>query len=96
MLYRDTNGEWKTGALKHGYGWGNYYPLLSPLYRLEKIEFSEKEIPELLKDEKFITDEKELYLLRTYKIHCEKSQDKYTPKKSHFFVYNDLVSGEIV
>ena len=41
MLYHDTDGEWKTGALKHGHGWNHYYPLLSPLYRLEKTECSQ-------------------------------------------------------
>ena len=51
MLYRDTDGKWKTGALKHGHGWGNYHPILSPLYRLEKLVFSAKDNPELLKDD---------------------------------------------
>ena len=64
MLYRDTDGEWKTRALKHGHGWNHHYPLLSPLYRLEKLEFSAKKIPELLKDDKYMADEKELHLLK--------------------------------
>lgn len=64
MLYHDTDGEWKTGALKHGHGWGSYYPLLSPLYRLKKLELSEKEIPNLLKNDFLMVDEKELYLLK--------------------------------
>ncbi len=64
MLYRLENGLWETGALKHGHGWGSYYPLLSPLYRLEKLELSEKEIPNLLKNDFLMVDEKELYLLK--------------------------------
>ena len=44
MLFRDTNGEWKIRALKHGWGWGSYHPILSPLYRLEKDDgYLEKE-----------------------------------------------------
>ena len=51
MLYHDTDGEWKTGALKHGHGWGNYYPLLSPLYRLEKLELKARKPSKLLKED---------------------------------------------
>ena len=51
MLYNDTDGEWKTGALKHGHGWGNYYPLLSPLYRLEKLELKARKPSKLLKED---------------------------------------------
>ena len=43
MLFRDVDGLWKTGALKHGHGWGSYFPLLSPLYRLCACE---EEVPE--------------------------------------------------
>ena len=49
MLYHDTDGEWKTGALKHGHGWGSYYPLLSPIYRLKKLELKARETSKLLK-----------------------------------------------
>ena len=33
-LFRREDGKWDTGALKHGHCWGNYRPMLSPLYRI--------------------------------------------------------------
>ena len=33
-LLLDKDGLWHDVALKHKHGWGNYYPMLSPLYRM--------------------------------------------------------------
>jgi hypothetical protein len=65
ILYRTNNGLWRTGALMHGHGWdyGNgfdYFPILSPLYKLSsfKGELSKKE--SLMKDvQKFLSEGEE-------------------------------------
>ncbi len=50
MLYRDIDGLWKDGALKHGHGWGRYSPMLSPLCRLSSYEDTLPENEALLND----------------------------------------------
>lgn len=38
-MFREENGNWSAGALKHSHAFpGNYRPLLSPLYRLSSIQ----------------------------------------------------------
>lgn len=64
MLFLDTDGSWKTGALKHGHGWGNYYPILSPLYRLEKFEGDVNKNESLLKQLQYsLRKEKKQWIL---------------------------------
>ena len=46
-LSRRGDGKWETGALKHAHCWGDYRPMLSPLYR---IRLFDKQTP--LKDER--------------------------------------------
>gem|GEM_PF-312884 len=48
MLYRLENGLWETGALKHGYGWGHGFPMLSTLYSLSKFEGELKDEDKLM------------------------------------------------
>ena len=48
ILYRLNNGFWETGALKHGYGWGRGFPMLSALYRLSKFDGELKDEDKLM------------------------------------------------
>lgn len=45
ILYRHGDGLWRTGALKHGAGWKDTWPMLSSLYRLSlyQAELNEKD-----------------------------------------------------
>ena len=45
ILYRHGDGLWRTGALKHGAGWKETWPMLSSLYRLSlyQAELNEKD-----------------------------------------------------
>ena len=45
ILYRHGDGLWRTGALKHGAGWKDTWPMLSSLYRLSlyQAELYEKD-----------------------------------------------------
>lgn len=45
ILYRHGDGLWRTGALKHGAGWKDTWPMLSSLYRLSlyQNELNEKD-----------------------------------------------------
>lgn len=48
ILYRLENGLWETGALKHGDGWENDFPMLSTLYRLSKFDGELKDEDKLM------------------------------------------------
>lgn len=51
-MFRQENGNWSAGALKHSHVFPNYYtPLLSPLYRLSSIQRED-----LAEDEKILEE----------------------------------------
>ena len=51
-MFREENGNWSAGALKHGHAFPNHYtPLLSPLYRLSSIQRED-----LAEDEKILEE----------------------------------------
>lgn len=51
-MFREENGNWSAGALKHSHAFpGHYRPLLSPLYRLSSIQRED-----LAEDEKFLEE----------------------------------------
>lgn len=51
-MFREENGNWSVGALKHSHVFpGHYRPLLSPLYRLSRIQREE-----LAEDEKILEE----------------------------------------
>lgn len=51
-MFREANGNWSAGALKHGHTFPNYYmPLLSPLYRLATVRRED-----LAEDEKLLEE----------------------------------------
>lgn len=50
ILYRHGDGLWRTGALKHGAGWKNTWPMLSSLYRLSLYQNELNETDKVLLD----------------------------------------------
>ena len=50
ILYRHGDGLWRTGALKHGAGWKDTWPMLSSLYRLSSFQGELKEKDKVLLD----------------------------------------------
>jgi hypothetical protein len=50
ILYRHGDGLWRTGALKHGAGWNNTWPMLSSLYRLSLYQNELNETDKVLLD----------------------------------------------
>ena len=50
ILYRHGDGLWRTGALKHGAGWKDTWPILSSLYRLSSFQGELKEKDKVLLD----------------------------------------------
>ena len=49
-LYRHGDGLWRTGALKHGAGWKDTWPMLSSLYRLSLYQNELNETDKVLLD----------------------------------------------
>lgn len=50
ILYRHGDGLWRTGALKHGAGWKDTWPMLSSLYRLSLYQNELNETDKVLLD----------------------------------------------
>lgn len=50
ILYRHGDGLWRTGALKHGAGWKDTWPILSSLYRLSLYQNELNETDKVLLD----------------------------------------------
>lgn len=50
ILYRHGDGLWRTGALKHGAGWKDTWPMLSSLYRLSLYQNELNETDKVLPD----------------------------------------------
>ena len=50
ILYRHGDGLWRTGALKHGAGWKDTWPMLSSLYRLSLYQNGLNETDKVLPD----------------------------------------------
>ena len=50
ILYRHGDGLWRTGALKHGAGWKDTWPMLSSLYRLSLYQAKLNEKDKILLD----------------------------------------------
>ena len=50
ILYRHGDGLWRTGALKHGAGWKDTWPMLSSLYRLSLYQNELNETDKVLVD----------------------------------------------
>ena len=50
ILYRHGDGLWRTGALKHGAGWKDTWPMLSSLYRLSLYQAELNETDKVLLD----------------------------------------------
>ena len=70
ILYRHGDGLWRTGALKHGAGWNNTWPMLSSLYRLSLYQSELNEKDKVLLDiQNYIQKEEHIGALLWKRIH---------------------------